>query len=209
MAAANPDETGHLGPHEWVLDSGATSHMTPHQLIFTTYKRLMVETRVKVANGAYMTAIAKGDVAIQLPSGRQVIQGVYHVPELLVSLLSEMGLTRSGISLFRTSDSTRLLRGDRTVAIAEARDNHWVLSAAQPEVALAAQASAANAPYELWYWRLGHLGKAKIGQLHTTTIGLPGPIGPPKTASPCSTCLLAKQTRVNRRNAPQESTRVL
>ena len=140
----------------------------------------MVETRIKVANGAYMAAIAKGDVAVQLPSGKQVIQGVYHVPELLANLLSEMGLTRSGISLFRTSDSIRLLRGDKTVATAEARGNHWILSAAWPR-------------------RRGHLGKVKIGQLHTTTIGLPGPIGPPKTASPCNTCLLAKQTRVNRR----------
>lgn len=64
MAAADPDATGRTRSHEWFLDSGAASHMIPYRSIFTTYKRLAVETRVKVANGAYVAAVAKGDVAI-------------------------------------------------------------------------------------------------------------------------------------------------
>lgn len=141
MVAASTGTAAPMAPHEWQLDSGASSHMTPHRSIFTSYKRLAVDTQVKVANGAYEVAIAKGDVLIQLPSGRQVIQDFYHVPGLDRNLPSEMQLTRRDITLVRTAESTQLLRDGSTIGTAMARGNYWILSSVQPEVALATQAT--------------------------------------------------------------------
>ncbi|RXK40374.1 hypothetical protein M231_02357 [Tremella mesenterica] len=65
----------------WVVDSGATHHITPHRLIMTNIQRL-VEPRVfGLASGKSMTAWETGDINLELDSGQKmVLKDVHHIP---------------------------------------------------------------------------------------------------------------------------------
>jgi hypothetical protein len=68
--------------HKWVLESSASTHMTPHRSHFGTYKLLSKPIPLWVTDGRSVPAVAKGTVK------NVTIRDVYHVPALNTSLVS-------------------------------------------------------------------------------------------------------------------------
>ena len=73
---------------DWVLDSEASFHTTPHQEIIQNY----VEGdfgKVYLSNGEALDAVGMGDVRIILPNGSIcLLQKVRHIPDLRRNLIS-------------------------------------------------------------------------------------------------------------------------
>ncbi|CAN1766567.1 Retrovirus-related Pol polyprotein from transposon TNT 1-94 [Linum perenne] len=75
----------------WVLDSGATDHMTNQPLSFVTYTSNTGFHKVKIANGNLAPIVGQGHIPI---SKSLTLKSVLHVPKLTCNLLSIRKLTK-------------------------------------------------------------------------------------------------------------------
>ena len=69
----------------WIIDSGATDHMTHHSSYFSSYIILTGNQHITIANGSHTPVIGCGN--IQLQSSLH-LNNVLHVPKLSINLLS-------------------------------------------------------------------------------------------------------------------------
>ena len=69
----------------WILDSGATNHISHDLTIFDTYKPLGIPKHITIANGTFIPIKGQGKVILSpiLP-----IKQVLHVPNLSTNLIS-------------------------------------------------------------------------------------------------------------------------
>ena len=74
--------------NEWILDSGASRHLTfdKHQL--RNYRSVEPDTTVTFVNGQQGKAVGQGEVLIQSSATQVELQNVLHVPEATVNLFS-------------------------------------------------------------------------------------------------------------------------
>ena len=73
----------------WVLDSGATNHMTPHSSLLTSFVTLS-NNHITIANGTHIPIHGRGNVSL-LPS--LSLKDVLYVPKLSNNLISIRKLT--------------------------------------------------------------------------------------------------------------------
>jgi hypothetical protein len=93
-------------PTEWLLDTGATHHMTPQKRCLRDYKELLSGMRVYLGNNHSLTAIGIRDLHMTLPSGASVsISNVYHIVGLRRNILSVTTATMSESSIEFLHDS--------------------------------------------------------------------------------------------------------
>lgn len=87
-----------VASYMWVLDGGATHHMTPFKCLLTDYQP--AQGRVKVADDKYVPRAGVGSlVVVTKVNGvehKRIIKNVWHVPDLGQSLLSVMQLKLAG-----------------------------------------------------------------------------------------------------------------
>ena len=80
----------------WLLDSGATFHMTPNIEWFSNYSARASDT-VRLDNGQDGAIEGVGEVPLQLPNGNTItLHQVQHVPTLKRSPVSIGMLTEAG-----------------------------------------------------------------------------------------------------------------
>ncbi|KAJ9543952.1 LOW QUALITY PROTEIN: hypothetical protein OSB04_023659 [Centaurea solstitialis] len=71
--------------HSWIIDSGATYHMTHSSKRFSTYSPCPSNKKISTADGSLTTVAGKGDVQI---SPFITLKNVLHVPKLSTNLVS-------------------------------------------------------------------------------------------------------------------------
>ena len=72
----------------WVVDSGASFHITSHKEYFTSYTS-GVTGQVRMGNSGASTIVGKGTICIETNTGcRLVLDDVRHVPDIRLNLLS-------------------------------------------------------------------------------------------------------------------------
>ena len=88
--------------NNWILDTGATHHMSPHESVFQTYTPVDKNHRVFIANGGALMVGGKGTIKIK----GITLKNVLHVPDLKTNLLSLAQLvTDTGWRFILDSDS--------------------------------------------------------------------------------------------------------
>jgi len=75
----------------WIVDSGATDHMTGESSLFSSYSPCAGNFKIKIADGSLSAVAGKGPVII---SPLLTLQDVLHVPNLSYNLLSVSKLIR-------------------------------------------------------------------------------------------------------------------
>ena len=75
----------------WILDSGATDHMTSSEKCFETYEKIAPGKHVQTADGTLLLVIGIGSMTVQ-PIG--TISNVLHVPKLFINLISVQKLAK-------------------------------------------------------------------------------------------------------------------
>lgn len=77
--------------HTWIIDSGATDHMTGESSMFSSYSPCAGNHKIKIADGSLSAIVGKGSVIL---SPLLTLKNVLHVPILSCNLISITTLTK-------------------------------------------------------------------------------------------------------------------
>jgi len=108
--------------YDWIVDSGATQHMTFQQEWFTTYERISPR-RVFMGDDTVLEAIDKGSIKATMQMGGQLthttITQVFHVPKMKNNLISVSKLISEGFKVEFDKDGCKV-NDARRVVVAQA-----------------------------------------------------------------------------------------
>ena len=141
----------------WIVDSGATFHMTPNPRVFTSYEPSPSTSKVRTASGDLLIVAGVGRIALT-PSLH--LPRVYHVPRLAVHLLSLSNLVRDLDHKLTFTPNTYFYRDKvlgRMITLAEEHQGLYLLRPPS-SVFVAAAVSSLSQHDRLWllHRRLGH-----------------------------------------------------
>jgi hypothetical protein len=107
----------------WIVDSGATQHMTFEQEWFTTYERISPR-KVFMGDDTVLEAIGKGNIKATMQVGGKLshatITQVLHVPKMKNNLISVSKFISEGFKVEFDKDGCKVNDAQRVV-VAEAR----------------------------------------------------------------------------------------
>lgn len=103
----------------WIIDSGATLHVTPRKEFFTSYSSGDFGV-LKMGNDGMSKVIGVGDVCLQTNMGMKLLlRGVKHAPDVRFNLISVQMLDDSGYDNHFGSGKWKLSKGNLVVARGE------------------------------------------------------------------------------------------
>ena len=184
IAESSPDRT-------WIVDSGASKHMTPDPTMFKTYKPMSGREKVQTADGSLCSIAGVGDVTctpdLQLSS-------VLHVPNFTNNLLSVSQLVDDLNCVVSLSPTHVVLQEPKTgkvIGIGKRSEGLYRLK--QGGEVLDPRACLAETPeleMFLLHSRLGHISFTVLGRLYPKLYSKCS-----KTKLVCDACEFAKHTR--------------
>jgi hypothetical protein len=100
-------------PHRWVLDTGATNHMTGARSVFAELDTSISGT-VKFGDGSLVNIHGKGTVLFVCRTGEHCqLDGVYYIPRLTTNIISLSQMDETGFKVDIESGILRLFDPDR------------------------------------------------------------------------------------------------
>ncbi len=150
----------------WLIDSGASSHMTKEKGVFKNYQQFDEPESVALGDGRVVQALGSGNVHVNmLLPGRKlkqaVLSNVLYVPKLTSNLFSVRAAAAKGnVVKFRgnkcwISDASGRLRGTGSLA-----NKLYKLDCEDILKGHASVASQENS--DLWHQRLGHVHEQRL-----------------------------------------------
>jgi hypothetical protein len=196
----------------WVVDSGATRHMTYNKLAFVQYYRLGAPVEVLTAGGTTLTAEGSGTVVVRLLQGQRIVSvaitDVLYVPGLIGNLLSVPQLQDKGVDVTTSgTKGLKFLRDGHVVGEAQRVGKAYTVNGRlqSPERACYSEARVPTQDQtELLHRRFAHMGSRTLLGLQEAVTGLLGPIGTLKDR--CEHCIMGKTIRVVNRVQPERVT---
>ncbi|KAL5521963.1 hypothetical protein ACEPAF_1819 [Sanghuangporus sanghuang] len=211
--AGNASALDYTNPHsplipdagtDWIADTGATCHMTPHRHWFTKYSTN--HTPICLANNQVIYSVGIGTVRFQpvvggKPGQLLEFERVLHVPDLRNNLLSVLYLTRSKSYVVTIHHNKMLFHRHGTVLFtanitsynAATLNGHIV-----PTIAYAAFTSTCPLDTTLWHRRFAHLNHGDVNRLMTEELVKGMVVKSKSTPDPiCEPCIAGKQHRSN------------
>jgi transposase InsO family protein len=163
----------------WLVDSGASQHITHHKEWFQTYKQFKDPVTIELGDNGVIYAQGKGDITMDLGRcGTAIFQDVLYAPKIGKNLFS-IGKTLSNNTTsmqFHAMGAT-IYRGqnNQPVLTAKRQGNLYCINGTVVPPNTANIASANYSNVKLWHRRLGHIGRATLETMlrHNSVQGLP------------------------------------
>jgi len=187
---------------EWILDSGATSHMTFHREWLHDFKQLE-EQFVQLGDGNKLKVEGVGTIKgrNKLWWGHEadvVLPRTLYVPRLARNLIALNVLISNGCSVTMSSHGTQIMRDEDEVLSTEQKGGLLItaiaIMPADDHALVAHQRALTMKDYDDLHRRLGHVGIKKLMVAIRDDPSL-GRIDGPIKLSPCDVCSQAKQKR--------------
>ena len=136
LLSSGPD----IGKSKWVVDSGASCHMSNSKRMFSKLKPLEKPEMVEVGDGKFVEAEGKGSVKLSVNAGHSTksckLHDVLYIPDLSFNLFSVSKATEKGKSAEFTKKSCRFRDNEGSVvAIANKVGNLYYLDCRKSESA--------------------------------------------------------------------------
>lgn len=149
---------------QWLIDSGATSHMATSKASFCEYTHLDKPESVVIADGSKVNAIGKGNVQLRVRVSANkyrlsTLYNVLHIPELNGNLFSVKAVTQRGYIVQFGHSRCWVKNSRRMVCALGTMVNKLYHLDIQSIDHTAASAVAMNV---LWHQRLAHVNTASI-----------------------------------------------
>ena len=150
----------------WIIDSGASRHMTMNQTLFSEYQEFTTPEKVSVGDGRLLDAIGSGKVLVDLSLGRRnktikkfAFRDVLYVPDLAVNLFSVRAVTDKGFIVQFGKNRCWIKDSKRTVRAMGTLVGRMFHLDCESVVSIAAVTS------DIWHQRLGHLNESTLAQI--------------------------------------------
>ena len=154
--------------HAWIIDSGATSHMTPIRSYLNDYIKYEQPKEIMMGTGLIAEALGEGKVHYSSGEFSGRLNSVLYVPKLQENLLSLCKATSLGYSVEFTGGEVRF-KEDESIKLVgfQAEKNLYVveLKPRQPFPDEDSQIALLTASLNDWHKRLGHIGQDAVIQL--------------------------------------------
>jgi len=143
---------------KWIIDSGATDHITPHLHLFHSYQIVSKPCFITMPTGKQVQVQHVGTVQL---SPSIILQGVLHVPDFQFSLLSASELTKQLSVNIVFSPNVCYLQGllkNKPVVLSEEFGGLYVINSQTVGTALQSLSTSCFSSLslsELWHCRLG------------------------------------------------------
>jgi transposase InsO family protein len=187
---------------EWILDSGATSHITSDRNLLSNAQELQPTHPVGLGDGRIVYATAMGEVLLRRANGDTVtLMGVLYVPDLQYNLFSLATAMDAGAAASFDDNLCSIKIGGRTVLTATRCGGLYTLDAAATtgERALLTVNKVISDKADLWHRRYGHLSYGALSRLQREDMveGLDATAAEFKAAGSktCEPCIMGKQHR--------------
>ncbi|CAI5457455.1 unnamed protein product [Closterium sp. Yama58-4] len=153
----------------WILNTGATQHMTACATLLNNVTTEAPVKRVMFGNRDTLDVTGQGDLRLMVDGGPLTIKNVLVVPGLGANLLSVSQFTRKGMRV-NIEGTTMVLSTADGVHIGTARQTKGLFMLdALPSVATA-QAATSTTTLKTWHNRFGHLHYDAIQAMATKEI---------------------------------------
>lgn len=140
---------------DWLIDSGTTSHMTPHRSDLFDHGALDAGPEFTIADGKKLPVTGKGTVRLTGLDGLCIkMVEVLHIPGLDRRLLLVGKLAERGMEVEFESSSCIIWSTQRAIAKGKKVGEAYILDCGQEEARLVEHAGV-DTEWELWHARLG------------------------------------------------------
>ena len=203
-------------PMNWLIDSGASTHIGSQRSMFACLRPLDQPVHINIADGRVVRALAIGDIHIDVEYDSRwtplLIRDVLFAPDLKMNLLSVSRLTADGYVVSFFDRHCQIVKHDQIIASIhkEASDLYRLSLRMNPPHETVGVSSVDRLP-KLWHARLGHLHTKAMLQLSNKHMAE----GVPRLDSKldlgvCEGCALGKSHRAPMpRQATTRATRLL
>ena len=153
--------------NEWILDSGASRHLTfdKHQL--RNYRSVEADTIVTFVNGQQGKAVGQGEVLLQSSTTQVELHNVLHVPEATVNLFSVKTAVDNGAQISFERGKCHVYMGSTLCLEGINKDGLIIINEGKPQRDFALGAASSKETAELWHRRFGHLGYDNLYKLQS------------------------------------------
>jgi Reverse transcriptase (RNA-dependent DNA polymerase)/Integrase core domain/gag-polypeptide of LTR copia-type/GAG-pre-integrase domain len=176
----------------WMVDSGATHHITPHRSDFTNWTP--AEGVVSLGGHAEIRQTGTGTVTIHPSGGTKIVHlhNVMHVPDAGARYFSVSALMQKGGQItFKDNKLSISVRGRHIASGYQEGNLFWI------DASNATLHAISNAPtsLHLWHARMGHMSHQALKRYKDSVKGIALDPSLTETDAPCPGCELGKQTR--------------
>ena len=202
----------------WVLDTGASRHITAEKSILMNARPLDEDITITFGNGGTGKAIATGEVMLHTADAAFHLQDVLLIPEATENLISVRHATKRGVEFLFRKDRCEIASNGHTLATAPCKgDAIYYLSGWSERLAgerMPALVSRTKESPQLWHERFGHLGYDNLARAVGMVTGIHTSVEEIQAAADgvaglCEPCVLGKQHRSPFKKSATAATRPL
>jgi transposase InsO family protein len=212
-----------LTMNDWIIDSGATTHITPHKVLFSDYTEFPSPRSISTADHGSLNAYGIGSMWVKLRcNGHTTTVELKHIlfaPKCSANLLSINGLDRGGYCVnFKNGRAIISNSGNNVIAVATKTEgqlyrvvaypfskatlptfptiNHSPTARIKnPLLAYSAKQSAKMKEFMWWHQAMGHLNFDALRLMFKRRLAQGfGKFEPPATNPYCQHCSFGKMT---------------
>ena len=189
-----------IGETTWVIDSGATHHLTGNRSILSNMRKLQSPVTFGTANQVQVTADAEGSIECKGPSGNKfVINNVHHIKNGRLNILSLSTLLHRGWDVDFKSNAIKGHGQHFTMSQVEGLWTVTIQRSTKGDRGAVLATKDEGKTLKEWHHSLGHMGVSSILKLADSGVvdGLviKGDRESFKTEQ-CDTCMISKSTRL-------------
>lgn len=180
------------GANDWVVDSGASSHMTYLRRHLTNYEDLEEPRIIILGDGKETLAVGKGELEFESSDSEGVLTNVLFVPDLKENLFSVTKAMSKGISVDFSGNSVSVMKNETVTMTATKNGDNLFILTLKPLNVIHEHASVS---VEEWHRRFGHSSIDLIKQAakQDAVIGLK--FDSLNEVNDCENCAAGKLTR--------------
>ncbi|KAG8387811.1 hypothetical protein BUALT_Bualt02G0059900 [Buddleja alternifolia] len=114
---------------DWIIDSGASYHITPHRDMFTSYTSGNFG-RVRMANHGVTEVIGMGNINLETDTGcRLILRDVRHIPDIRLNIISTGKLDDDGYVSNFGEGKWKLTKGSLITAKSKKKNSLYLMQA--------------------------------------------------------------------------------
>lgn len=181
---------------EWIVDSGASIHMTRYRNWLDEYKKFDEPIKVSgISEGIKVNAEGCGKIHLSFGT----MYDVYYVPDASTNLLSESCAARKGFKIISEGDSKKFILDDEIIFKAYMKDKLYVANL-ELFPCIKGESGMKAATLETWHRRLGHVSKDTIRRMATTKAVNGLEISNSSKDKQCISCIMGKCHKISHMN---------